>query len=75
MTHLFEKSEKEKNVFGKKIGLVGRLFGCLHKNLSRPFSKGKVGYRSCLECGARRRFDADSLKTYRTYYYPPQAKI
>jgi len=59
-------------VFGKKIGLLGRLFGCYHKNLSRPFNKGDISYRSCLECGARKRFDSDSLRTFRSYYYPPE---
>lgn len=60
------------SVFGKKIGLLGRLFGCYHRNLSRPFNKGEIGYRSCLECGARKRFDSDSLRTFKAFYYPPE---
>lgn len=60
------------SVFGKKIGFFWRLFGCAHRNLSRPFTKKEIGYRSCLECGARKRFDTDSLKTFRSYYYPPE---
>jgi hypothetical protein len=60
------------SVFGRKIGFFGRLFGCYHKNLSRPFNKGHVGYRSCLECGARKRFDSDSLRTFNSFYYPPE---
>lgn len=59
-------------VFGRKIGLLGRLFGCYHKNLSRPFSESGVSYRSCLACGARKRFDSKSLRTFRSYYYPPE---
>jgi hypothetical protein len=60
-----------REVFGRKIGFLGRLFGCYHKNLSRPFNSGEVSYRSCLECGARKRFDPQSLKTFRPFYYPP----
>lgn len=63
----------ENRVFGKKIGLIGRMFGCFHRNLSRPFTRDEVSYRSCLECGARKRFDTDSLRTFRTFYYPPES--
>ena len=57
--------------FGKKIGIVGKIFGCWHKKLSRPFSDKKSSYLACLECGARKPFDAESLKTMRGFYYPP----
>jgi len=66
-------TESEDEVFGRKIGFLGRMFGCFHRNLSRPFSSGEVSYRSCLECGARKRFDTDSLKTFRNFYYPPES--
>ncbi len=58
--------------FGKRIDVWGWLFGCWHKNLSRPFSQGRSSYIVCLDCGARKHFDAQSLKTYGTYYYPPE---
>lgn len=67
------RESRDAGVFGRKIGLLARMFGCSHRNLSRPFSRGKVSYRSCLECGARKKFDTDSLKTFRTFYYPPEA--
>lgn len=60
------------NFFGRKIGLIGRLFGCNHRDLSRPFTREKVSYRSCLGCGARKKFDAESLVTYGSFYYPPE---
>ena len=69
---LVGSESRTNNVFGRKIGFFGRLFGCYHKNLSRPFNKGDIGYRSCLECGARKRFDSDSLRTFRSFYYPPE---
>lgn len=59
--------------FGKKVGLMATVFGCWHKRgLSRPFTeKNQKAYRVCLECGARRSFDPNSLKTFGPYYFPP----
>ncbi|HQU82832.1 MAG TPA: hypothetical protein PKY59_06895 [Pyrinomonadaceae bacterium] len=57
--------------FGNKIGLFGKIFGCWHKQLSRPFSDQNSAYRACLHCGARKRFDAENLKTVGPFYYPP----
>ena len=62
------------DAFGTKIGLIGKLLGCWHKELSRPFSNKKFGYRTCLHCGARKRFDAQNLKTFGPFYYPPIIK-
>lgn len=57
-------------IFSNKIGLIGKLFGCGHRELSRPFSQGKIGYRSCLKCGAVRRFNPETLETSGGFYYP-----
>ena len=57
--------------FGKKIGIVAKLFGCKHKRLSRPFTNRHGSYRACIECGARTEFDINSFKTLGTFYYPP----
>ena len=57
--------------FGNKIGLFGKLFGCWHKNLTRPFTVGNASYRSCLHCGARKQFDTQTLKTFGSFHYPP----
>lgn len=57
----------------RKIGLLGRLFGCWHKDLSRPFTDLKGSYRACTECGARTGFDTKSFKTSGNFYYPPSA--
>jgi len=62
---------RTKGSFGKKIGIVGSLFGCWHKDLSRPFTTKKSSYRACLECGARKEFDPRSLRTSGPFYYPP----
>ena len=58
-------------VFGKKVGLVTKLFGCWHDNISRPFVQGKTAYRACLSCGARKQFNPETLETHGTFYYPP----
>ena len=58
-------------VFGEKIGIMGKIFGCWHKQLSRPFTNQKSSYRACLDCGALKRFDTETLKTTGPFYYPP----
>jgi hypothetical protein len=63
--------ESDRQVFGKKLGLINRLVGCTHKDLGRPFANGKIAYRSCVKCGARRPFDPDTFETYGNYYCPP----
>lgn len=62
---------RTKEAFGGKIGLLGKLFGCWHKRISRPFTIGRDSYRACLNCGARKHFDTKTLKTYGSFHYPP----
>ena len=57
--------------FGKRIGIVGKIFGCWHNALSRPFTNRSGSYRACLNCGARKPFDTETLKTHGSFYYPP----
>lgn len=57
--------------FGDRIGIVGKIFGCWHKQLSRPFTNKGASYRSCLHCGARKKFNTETLKTDGPFYYPP----
>ena len=61
--------------FGLKIGILGKVFGCWHKELSRPFTTKKVSYRTCNSCGARTKFDTSNLKTLGTFYYPPSVSL
>ncbi len=69
---IFLSSEQSREIFGKKIGLVGNLFGCWHEDLSRPFGVGRGSYRTCLNCGARRHFDPNTLVTSGSFYFPPE---
>jgi hypothetical protein len=64
---------QDKVVDGEPIGIFGKLFGCRHRLLSRPFNEKGSAYLSCLECGARRRFDTESFRTSGAFYYPPSA--
>ena len=58
-------------LLGTRIGLLGKIFGCWHKEMSRPFTNKKGSYRVCLDCGARRMFDTKSFKTLGRFYFPP----
>lgn len=61
----------DQSVFGQKVGLAAKLFGCWHNDLSRPFVQDKIAYRSCLHCGARKQFNSETLETHGTFYFPP----
>ena len=63
--------DRTKGPYGNRIGLIGKLFGCWHKDLSRPFTSKRTTYRACLDCGARREFDTRNFKTSGPFYYPP----
>jgi hypothetical protein len=46
-----------------------RIFGCWHKEMSRPFTHDGESYRVCLDCGARRTFDASRWEMVGDFYY------
>ena len=72
---LFSKGSKfDKGVFGEKVGFFSKIFGCGHQDLSRPFSNGKFGYRVCLNCGARKQFNVETLETFGSFYFAPVEK-
>jgi hypothetical protein len=55
---------------GGGIGnLVARLLGCWHKEMSRPFSNKGQAYRTCLKCGASRKFNVGSWEMQGRFYY------
>ena len=68
-------STRNDQAFGEKMGIMGKIFGCWHKELSRPFTNQKQSYRVCLNCGARKHFDAENLKTFGPFYYPPSVSL
>ncbi|HYJ86838.1 MAG TPA: hypothetical protein VEW46_12325 [Pyrinomonadaceae bacterium] len=50
-------------------GWLARLFGCRHREMSRPFSIHGQAYRSCVDCGARRQFNLERWQMQGDYYY------
>jgi hypothetical protein len=66
---------RTEGVFGDKIGILGKVFGCWHSGLSRPFTSVNESYRVCLDCGARKHFDTQNLKTFGPFYYPPAISL
>ena len=67
--------KRNEQAFGEKIGIMGKIFGCWHKELSRPFTNQKASYRACLHCGALKRFEPETLKTVGPFYYPPTISL
>jgi hypothetical protein len=60
--------------FGKPIGIFGKLFGCWHRELTKPITSKRNTYRACLDCGARRKFDPTEFRSTGPFYYPPAVK-
>jgi hypothetical protein len=54
---------------GGIAGFLTRVFGCRHKEMSRPLSVQGQTYRTCLHCGARRQFNLKSWEMEGDYYY------
>lgn len=66
---------RTEGAFGTRIGLLGKIFGCWHKNMSRPFTNRNASYRACVDCGARKQFDTQTLKTFGPFYFPPSISL
>ncbi len=48
---------------------LSEIFGCQHREMSRPFSRHGETIRVCLGCGGRRRFDEQKWQMDGAYYY------
>ena len=66
-----ENSKLTQNIpSGGGIGnLVTRLFGCWHREMSRPFSSQGQTYRTCLNCGASRKFHLGRWEMQGDFFY------
>ena len=64
---------KSEEVFGRKIGVFGKIFGGRHKRLTRPITSERTTYQACVECGARKGFDTRTFRSSGRFYYPPTA--
>lgn len=45
-----------------------RMFGCWHQRMSLPFTRGGETYRTCVDCGARRRYDLERWRMIGPFY-------
>ncbi len=45
------------------------VFGCSHRNISRPFTRQGQTYRSCVDCGAMRGFDLEAWEDKGGFHY------
>jgi hypothetical protein len=57
--------------FSRMANRLGEIFGCQHKEMSRPFSRHGETYRVCINCGARRQFDKTTWKSSGRHYHKP----
>lgn len=56
-------------LFQGVVGFFASVLGCWHREMSRPFTRQGQTYRTCLGCGAKRRFDLRSWETKGGFYY------
>ena len=72
---LFEQAAVERPGFlpdrlSRVKKLFRRVFGCWHRQMSLPFTRGSETYRTCIDCGARRRFDLEQWRMVGGFYQP-----
>jgi hypothetical protein len=58
-----------RSILQRIVSWVTRMFGCWHLEMSRPFSHHGQAYRSCLNCGAQRKFNLSNWEMQGSYYY------
>jgi hypothetical protein len=58
------------NQLAQVKNVMRRAVGCWHLEMSVPFTRDNETYRSCLTCGARRRFDLEQWTMVGAFYYP-----
>jgi hypothetical protein len=46
-----------------------RVVGCWHLEMSLPFTRDNETYRTCITCGARRRFDLEQWTMVGDFYH------
>lgn len=71
--NVLDKSRKvnvQEEIFGEKLGLIARVFGCRHSRMSMPVTTKEITYRFCPTCGIRRIYDLETFRLQGSYYYP-----
>jgi hypothetical protein len=70
-TYSFGGWKRLSNMANAVSSWLGELFGCQHREMSRPFSRHGETYRVCISCGARRGFDEKTWNSTGRYYFKP----
>ena len=63
------ESNKSPKMTTRLMQGLSKIFGCTHKEMSRPFSRHGEAYRVCISCGAHRRFDERTWNSQGPFYY------
>jgi hypothetical protein len=63
------ESKKSPKMTSRMMKWLSEIFGCPHKEMSRPFSRHGETYRVCIACGAHRRFDERTWNSLGPFYY------
>lgn len=53
------------------IPWLTRIFGCWHKKMGTPFTRGNRTYCTCMFCGACQKFDVNLWKNTGPFFYNP----
>jgi hypothetical protein len=61
-------SDRESGFSQSLANFANRVFGCWHRELSRPFTRQGQTFRTCLGCGARREFDLSKWENKGGFY-------
>ena len=68
----FRHEQARRNVFWSFLEslryMCNRIFGCWHRKMSLPVTRGGETYRVCVRCGMRRHFHLAEWKTKGRYY-------
>lgn len=54
-----------------RISWFTRIFGCWHKTMGLPLTRGNRTYNTCMICGACQNFDLKLWKNTGAFYYNP----
>lgn len=67
--HSHSSATAQPNGFSQSLAnIASRVFGCWHRDMSRPFTRQGQTFRTCLDCGARRQFDLGTWETRGGFY-------
>jgi hypothetical protein len=57
------------------ISWLSSIFGCRHKKMGIPFTRGQQTYCTCMLCGASQKFDVKLWKNIGPFYYNPVLEL